>query len=322
MVLPSVAEKWSSSVKKLTIGATKDEGGTREKTITVGGARCIPFMDFDGEIGSKPVIAMDVLDYVPDDWPGTLRKPFEDVLNDPAKWAQKCVNDYGADLICLKLDSIHPDKGDKGPVEAVNTVKAVLAAVNVPLIIWGCEFNEKDNHVMPKVSEAAKGEKCLMAYAAQDNYKIITAVCLADGHSIVTQAPLDINIGKQVNILVSELGFPLDRIVMFQSTGALGYGIEYTYSIQERERIAALSGDNLMAFPVISNVGFEAWRAKEAKAGDDEAGQWGPREDRGPMWETITATTLIQSGVDIVRMYHPKAVAAVKKYIDELTISN
>ncbi len=318
MEIPSVAEKWRGGVKELTIGATKEEGGSRGKTVTVGGAKSIPFMDFDGEIGNKPVIAMDVLDNVPNDWPDPLRNAFADVLDDPAKWAKKCV-DSGADLICLKLDAIHPDKGDKSPEEAADTVKSVLEAVDVPLIVWGCEFNDKDNQVMPKVSEAAKGEKCLLAYAAQDNYKVITAVSLADGHSIVTQAPLDINIGKQVNILVSELGFPLDRIVMFQSTGALGYGIEYTYSIQERERIAALSGDNLMAFPVICNAGFEAWRAKEAKAKDDEAPQWGAHEERGPMWETITATTLIQSGVDIVRMYHPKAVAAVQKHIAGLT---
>lgn len=320
MDLPAVSEKWSNNVKKLTIGATKADGGTRETTVTVGGAKSIPFMDFDGEIGNRPVIAMDVLDDVPADWPDVLKKAIgEDVLGDPAKWAKKCVEEFGADMICLKLDSIHPDKGDKSAEEAADTVRAVLEAVKVPLIIWGCEFNEKDNQVMPKVSQAAKGEKCLLAYAAQDNYKVITAVCLADGHSIITQAPLDINIGKQVNILVSELGFPLDRIVMFQSTGALGYGIEYTYSIQERERIAALSGDNLMAFPVICNAGFEAWRAKEAKAKDEEVPQWGgAHEDRGPMWETITATTLIQSGVDILRMYHPKAVAAVKKHIDAL----
>ncbi|MGR3318604.1 MAG: CO dehydrogenase/acetyl-CoA synthase subunit delta [Candidatus Anammoxibacter sp.] len=322
MELPVVSEKWTGNVKELTIGATKEDGGTRESTITVGGAKCIPFMEFDGDIGHRPVIAMDVLDYVPDDWPEILKETFKDVLDDPAKWAKKCIDEYGADLVCLKLDSVHPDKGDKSGEEAADTVKAVLEAIDVPLIIQGCELNDKDNQIMPKVSEAAKGEKCLLGFAAQDNYKVITAVCLADGHSIVTQAPLDINIGKQVNILVSELGFPLDRIVMFQSTGALGYGIEYTYSIQERERIAALSGDNLMAFPVICNAGFEAWRAKEAKAKNDEVPQWGDQKDRGPMWETITATTLIQSGVDIVRMYHPKAVSAVKKYLDELTASN
>ncbi len=322
MDLPVVSEKWANNVKALTIGATKKDGGTREKTVTIGGAKSIPFMDFDGDTGNRPAIAMDVLDVYPEEWPDVLKKAIgEPVLKDPAKWAKKCVEEFGADMICLKLDSIHPDKGDKSAEDAAKTVKAVLKAVNVPLIIWGCEFNEKDNLVMPKVSEAAKGEKCLLAYAAQDNYKVITAVCLADGHSIVTQAPLDINIGKQVNILVSELGFPLDRIVMFQSTGALGYGIEYTYSIQERERIAAISGDNLMAFPVICNAGFEAWRAKEAKALDEDAPQWGAQAERGPMWETITATTLMQSGVDIIRMYHPKAVEAVKKHIDALTTS-
>lgn len=322
MGLPAVAEKWTSNVKELTIGATSADGGTRGKTVTVGGAKCIPFMESDGDTGNRPVVAMDVLDYVPDDWPEILKDAFSDVLDDPAKWAKKCVDEHGAELICLKLDSIHPDKGDKSGDEAADTVKAVLEAVDVPLIIQGCELNDKDNQVMPKVSEAAKGEKCLIGYASQDNYKVITAVCLADGHAIVTQAPLDINIGKQVNILVSELGFPLDRIVMFQSTGALGYGIEYTYSIQERERIAALSGDNLMAFPVICNVGFEAWRAKEAKAGDKDVPQWGSYKERGAMWETVTATTLIQSGVDIVRMYHPKAVAAVKEHIGQLTVNN
>jgi acetyl-CoA decarbonylase/synthase complex subunit delta len=172
---------------------------------------------------------------------------------------------------------------------------------------------------MPKISEATKGERCLLSGASQDNYKVIAAVCLADGHCLVTQAPVDVNIGKQVNILVSDLGFPLDRIVMFQTTGALGYGIEYVYSIHERERVAALSGDNLLGMPVICNVGYESWRAKEAKATDEEAPQWGSCAERGSMWETITAITLLQSGVDIIRMCHPKAVAAVKKFIDEMS---
>lgn len=318
MQIPSIAEKWSNSIQELTIGATREEGGTRGKTVTIGGAKGIPFMDFDGDIGHRPVVAMDVLDYVPDDWPEPLRNSFEDVLDSPARWAKKCVNEYKADLICLKLDSIHPDKGNKSADEAVDTVRSVLEAVDVPLIIWGSEYDEKDNQVMPKVSQAARGERCLLAYASQNNYKVLAAICLADGHSIVTQAPLDINIGKQVNILVSELGLPRDRIVMFQSTGALGYGIEYAYSIQERERIAGLSGDKQMAFPVLCNVGFEAWRAKEAKATDSEVPQWGIQGERGPMWETITAVTLLQSGVDIIRMYHPRAVTSVKKHIDQL----
>jgi len=318
MQVANVAEKWSGSVREVTIGATKEDGGTRGKTVTIGGANCIPFMDFDGNQGQRIAIAMDVYDTPPEDWPEPLLKNYEDVINDPSKWAEKCAG-YGADLICLKLDGIHPDKGNKSAEDAVNTVKSILEAVDIPLIIWGCDNDEKDNEVMPKISQAAAGERCLLGGATQDNYKTITAVCLADGHNLITQAPVDINIGKQINILVTDLGFPLDRIVMFQTTGALGYGIEYCYSIHERGRIAALSGDSQMASPVICDVGHEAWRAKEAKAGDAEAPQWGAFAERGIMWETITAVTLIQSGVDIIRMYHPKAISIVKEHIDKLT---
>lgn len=318
MEIPNLADKWTSGVNEVTLGATKDKGGSRQKTVSIGGARSIPFMDFDGNPGHRPLIAMDVYDTPPDDWTETLTKPFADVLNDPALWAKKCVEQYGADLICLKLDGIHPDRGNKSADDAVKVVKSVLAAVGVPLIIWGCEHDEKDNEVMPKVSDAARGEACLLGIVSQDNYKRLTATCLANGHSIITMAPVDINIGKQVNILVSEMDFPLNRIVMFQSTGALGYGLEYTYSIQERERLAALTGDKMMSMPVICDVGREAWRAKEAKSGDSEVPQWGPREERGPLWEAITAVSLLQSGVDIIRMQHPRAVATVKKCIDRL----
>ncbi len=318
MQIANVAEKWTGAVREVTIGATKDEGGSRGKAVTVGGARSIPFMDFDGDQGKRIAVAMDVYDIPPEDWPEPLLKNYADVVNDPVAWAKKCA-EYGADLICLKLDGIHPDKGNKSADDAVNTVKSILEAVDLPLIIWGCENDEKDNEIMPKVSQAAGGEKCLLGGATQDNYKTITAVCLADGHNLITQAPVDINIGKQVNILVTDLGFPLDRIVMFQTTGALGYGIEYCYSIHERGRIAALSGDGQMASPVICDVGHEAWRAKEAKASDTEAPQWGSFAERGIMWEAITAVTLVQSGVDIIRMYHPKAVSIVKEHIDKLT---
>ena len=318
MQIANVAEKWTGAVREVTIGATKDEGGSRGKAVTVGGARSIPFMDFDGDQGKRVAIAMDVYDIPPEDWPEPLLKNYADVVNDPAAWAKKCA-EYGADLICLKLDGIHPDKGNKSADDAVNTVKSILEAVDLPLIIWGCENDEKDNEVMPKVSRAAAGERCLLGGATQDNYKTITAVCLADGHNLITQAPVDINIGKQINILVTDLGFPLDKIVMFQTTGALGYGIEYCYSIHERGRIAALSGDGQMSTPVICDVGHEAWRAKEAKASDTEAPQWGSFAERGIMWEAITAVTLIQSGVDIIRMYHPKAVSIVKEHIDKLT---
>jgi len=318
MALPDVKEKWSTAVISVTIGATKQEGGTRERTITLGGAATIPFMKFEGHTGNRPVIAMDVLDTEPADWPAALREALGDCTRDPAAWARAAVEQFGADLVCLKLDGCHPDKGDRPADHAVAVATAVRDAVGCPLIIWGCDDDAKDNQIMPQVSQALKGERCLLGCAKQENYKTITAVCHADGHCLITLAPLDINIQKQVNILVSEMEFPLDRIVMFPTTGALGYGMEYAYSIQERGRLAALSGDKMMMMPVLVDAGNEAWRAKEAKAEDAEAPDWGPQAERGPTWEMVTAVTLLQAGSDIIRMRHPRAIAAVRKVIDDL----
>lgn len=318
MDLPNVAEKWAGKVNTVTIGATKEQGGTRSTAVTVGGRACVPFMDFEGNVGNKMLIAVDVLDVVPDDCPAPMREAWKDVMGDPAAWAKKAVEQCGADMICIKLDGIHRDKGDKGADHAVQVVNAVKEAVGVPLIVWGSEDDEKDNEVMPKVSQALKGEKALLGCAKEDNYKVLTAVCLADGHNIIGLAPLDINIGKQVNILLSDMEFPAERIVMFQTTGALGYGLEYAYSIQEREMLAALQGDKMMAMPVICDVGYESWRAKEAKSSDAEAPEWGPQAERGPMWEATTAAALVQSGCDILRMRHPKAVAEIKKTLAKL----
>lgn len=316
MPVPEVAESFVGSVNKVTLGATKDNGGTRSSTVTVGGARNVVYGGSPADAGSKPVIAMDVIDTRPQDWIDTLIEPYKDVLDNPAQWAKKCVDEFGADLICIKFDGIHPDKANKGASEAVNVTKEVISAVGVPLILWGCGNNEKDNEVMPKVSQAAKGENCLIGIVEEDNYKSLTAVALADGHHLITGAPLDINIAKQVNILVSDMGFPLERIVTFQATGALGYGIEYAYSIQERQRLAALGGDKIMAMPMICDVGYEAWRAKEAKLTD--VAEWGNVENRGPMWEATTALCLLQAGANIIRMRHPRAVAIVKNFINQI----
>ncbi len=316
MPVPDVKESFVGSVNRITLGATKANGGTRTSTVTVGGACNVVYGGSIAEAGEKPVIAMDVLDTAPQDWPDALTEPYKDVLDSPADWAKKCVEEFDADLICIKFDGIHPDKDDKDASHAVKVTRGILTAVGVPLILWGCGNNEKDNEVMPRVSQAAKGENCLLGIVEEDNYKSLTAIALADNHHLITGAPLDINIAKQFNILVADMGFPLERIVTFQATGALGYGVEYAYSIQERQRLAALGGDKMMTMPVICNVGYESWRATEAKLID--CPQWGNVNDRGPMWEATTAICLLQAGADIIRMRHPKAVAAVKNFISQI----
>lgn len=318
MPLPVLTQSYTASVNLVTLGAAQDEGGTRTSVLKIGGASTLPFMDTDGDVGNKVLIAMDVLDVAPEQWSDTLKEPFADVLGDPAAWAKKNVDEYGADLICLKLDGIDPDGANRSGDETCEVVRAVLAAVGCPLIIWGCGIDAKDNEVLPKVSAAAKGERILIGCAKQENYKRLAASCIADGHNVICLAPLDINIAKQVNTLVIEMELPADRMVMFQTSGALGYGIEYAYSIQERQRLAALGGDKMMMMPVIADAGHEAWRAKEAKTPDDEAPEWGPRAQRGPLWEATTAMMLVQAGCDIVRMRHPRAVAAVRNALAEL----
>jgi len=318
MGIPDVAEKWGSVVNTVVIGATSDEGGSRGSTVTLGGAAALPFLAFEGAVGQKPAIAVEVWDADFESWPAALKDVYGDSMNSPAEWAKKGV-EFGADLICLRLVGAHPDTADHSPEQCAQTVKDVLAAVDVPLIIWGCGVDDKDNLILPAVSAAAKGENCLIGTARENNYRTLVAVCLADGHKLIAESPLDINIAKQVNILCSDAGFDLQNIVMFPTTAALGYGVEYVYSIQERGRLAGLSGDKLLAQPVLCDVGFEAWRAKEARNPPFDCVTDETRNDWGIMWEAGTATVLMQSGVELITMRHPQAIEYVRKTIDRLT---
>ena len=317
MAVPDAKEKWSGRVNTVTLGATRAEGGTRGCTVTIGGQSGIPFLGFDGEMPNLPAIALDVFDTQPTQWPAPLAEIYGDVWSDPAAWAQR-VKQLGADLVNLRLVATHPDEGDRSPEQAAETVRAVLEAVDLPLIIWGCDVPEKDQRVMPKVAEITQGENCLLGAATETDYRTLTAAAQAYGHKLVALAPCDVNKQKQVNILVSDMGFPLEDMVVYPTTASLGYGMEYIYSILERGRLAALSGDKLLAQPVLLDVGHEAWRAKEARSGDEVAEAWGPVAERGPTWEAVTATNLLQGGADLLVMRHPKAVEVVRNAIHQL----
>ena len=316
MSIPDVSEKWSGKVNTVTIGATTADGGTRGKTVTVGGASTLPFLGFEGDVGNPPAIVVEVWDDGAEVWPDQLKSAYGDVISDPTEWAKKAV-EIGADLICLRLMAAHPDAGDRNADQCAETVKAVLQAVDVPLIVWGCGIDDKDNEVLPAVSAAARGENCLIGTAREKNYRTLVAVCLADKHKLIGESPLDINIAKQVNILCSDAGFPLEDIVMFPTTAALGYGIEYVYSIQERGRLAALGGDKLLSQPVICDVGFEAWRAKEAKAPPFQCVTDETRDQWGVIWEAATAVVLLQAGAEILVMRHPQAIEFARKTISQ-----
>ncbi len=317
MEIVDVTEKWTNRIRTVTIGATREEGGTRGKTVTVGGETTLPYLTFEGEIPNPPVIAGVVTDVVPE-WPDVLKEAIGPEINNPAEWAQKCVEEFKVDLISLKLIGADPGGAARSAEDEAKTVKAVLEAVDVPLIFWGCDDEETDNLVLLECSHAAKGERCLIGSATETNYRTLGAIGTADKHRVIAEAPVDINIAKQVNILLQDAGFSLDDVVMCQVTAALGYGFDYVYTIFERVRIAGLKGDDLMALPQIANVGWETWKVKEAIQDEDMLPGWGKLAERGPLWEITTATGYLQAGADIVTLAHPRSIAAVREYIDEL----
>jgi len=318
MDIPDVKEKWTNRINTVTIGATKEQGGTRGSTVTVGGETTLPFLTFEGEIPHRPVVAGIVCDVVPERWPEPLKAAIGDVINSPAEWAQKCVEDFKVDLISLKLIGADPQGANRSPADCAATVKEVLSAVTVPLVIWGCDDEEKDNEILPECSQAARGENCLIGSATESNYRTMAAIGKADKHKLISEAPVDINIGKQVNILLQDAGFSLEDVVMCQVTAALGYGFDYVYTIFERVRIAGLKGDKLMALPQIANVGWEVYKIKEALADEDILPGWGKLEKRAPLWESATAAGYLQAGADIVTLAHPEAIRITRETIEEL----
>lgn len=322
MPVQVIKERNSGKVLNVVLGATKEQGGTRSHTITVGGESSLPFLHFEGETPNRPVIAMEVVDRAPVEWNGELKDVFKDVLGDPAAWAKKCVDEFGADMIFLRLQSADPDLGGSSAEKCVETVKSVLSAVGVPLAVVGCGIDEVDNKVISAVAEGCAGENLLLGHATQENYNTVAAACMVHKHTLIANSPLDINICKQLNILITEMGLPLDKIVMDPSIGGLGYGMEYAYSIGERTRIGTLQADKMLSLPTIGTAGFEAWKAKEANVGADEFPGWGDQQERGILWEAVTATSLIQSGLDILVMRHPEAVKLVRKNIDDLMQPN
>ena len=317
MKAQETAQKWSAAINEVTIGASAAEGGTRGKTVTIGGARCVPWLEFEGNVGRRPAIAVEIWDSGADVWPEPLRRAYGDAIGDPAAWAKKAV-EVGADLVCLRLMGAHPDAGDRSPAELAGVVKDVLSAVDVPLIILGCDVDDKDNEVLPKCSEAAKGERCLLGTIKEKNYRTLVASCLADGHKLIAESPLDINIAKQLNILAHDVGYPLEDLVIYPTTAALGYGLEYVYSIMERGRLAGLGGDPLLKQPTICDVGMQAWRVKETQASEEALPGFGPQEKRGTLWEGISATNYLQAGADLIVMRSPEAVALTRESIDRL----
>jgi acetyl-CoA decarbonylase/synthase complex subunit delta len=310
-------DKWPGAVQTVTLGATAEQGGTRSKVVTIGGEQALPFMHFESETPHRPVIALEMASSRPGDWSQVLQDAWGDVLDDPARWAQAC-EEAGADLILLMFGLNDADGNPITSDFAVHTVRAVLEATGLPLVVLGPGQAEIDNEILVPIADATKGERLVLGLCEDSNYRTIVAAAMANDHLVLGRTPMDVNLAKQLNILMTDMGLPLERIIMDPTTGALGYGIEYGYSVMERLRLAALQGDAMTQLPLLVNPGFESWKTKESKIDEGVPDAWGDRAERGVHWETLTAVSLIEAGADVVVLRHLDSLTRVKESIDEL----
>jgi acetyl-CoA decarbonylase/synthase complex subunit delta len=311
-------EKWSGSIRSITLGATAAEGGTRSHSVVIGGENTLPFLGFEGKASHRPRIAIEVRAANPaEEWATPLVKAWGAVLGDLPAWV-KAAESAGADIIVLQLTTTDGAGQRMTAAKARAAVRTVLNATGLPVIVLGTGQAELDNEMQVAVAEEGAGERLALGPCEEKNYRTIVAAALANGHLVTAKTPMDVNLSKQLTVLIHDMGMPMERIITDPTTGALGYGIEYGYSVMERLRLAALQGDGMTQQPMIVTPGEEAWRAKEARAGEGVPAAWGDWGARAVNWEAMTAAALIESAAGIVVMRHPEAVARVKKMIAEL----
>ncbi|MES0279017.1 MAG: acetyl-CoA decarbonylase/synthase complex subunit delta [Dehalococcoidales bacterium] len=303
---------YSGSIKEVTLG-----GG--DKAVTVGGETSYPFHLFEGEMPRRPRIAMEIYDVQPEDWAEAALEPFAGVTGDSVAWAKKCVDDYGAEMVCLQLVSTDPNGLDRGADEAAEVVKKVADAIDVPLIVWGTANHEKDTEVLRRVSEVCQGKNLILGPVEEGDYKKIGAAAIGYGHTVIASTPIDINLAKQLNILLGNLGVPDEKIIMDTTVSSIGYGLEYSYSVMERVRMAALTQqDERLQFPIICNIGRETWKSKEAKIPTAEDPKLGDARKRGILMEAMSTMVLLMAGGNVMIMRHPEAIKLVRQMIDQL----
>jgi len=307
--------EYLGQIVEVKIGATKGEGGTRGRPVIIGGEKVPPYYLFEGTMPHKPVIAIDIFDVAPP-LARAMKEPFKDVIDDPAEWAKKAVEKYGAEMINIHLTSTDPLIKDTSPEEAAKTLERVLQAVDVPLSIGGCGEPEKDLKVFTKIAEVGEGERLLFNSVTLDmDVKKMAEIVKKHGHVVLAFTSMDMAHARELNRKLYDALLPKDQIVIDTTTAALGYGLDYAFSIMERTRLAGLMGDPELQHPMSSGT-TNAWAAREAWM--KMAPEWGPRELRGPIWETVTAVTLLLAGVDYFMMMHPAAVKTVKDLMEEL----
>ncbi len=312
MPFKKTPQTFSAAIKAVEIG-------TGDKAITIGGENVLPLYSFDAEIANAPKIGVEILDTGFENAPAGL-KAFYEGCTSMADMAKKAATIEGASFICLHFEGADPNGADRSVDECVADAKAVAEAVDLPIVIMGCKNNEKDSDLFNKCSEALQGKNILVLAAKEETYKAVGASAgLAYGQKVGAESSVDINLAKQLNVLLTQLGVKQDSIVMHVGTAAAGYGFEYVVSTMERIRLAALGqNDNTLQMPVMTPVASEAWNVKEAMASEADMPEWGDVETRGIDMEVVTASAVLAAGTNAVILRHPQSIATVSKLINAL----
>ena len=289
-------EAYTGVVREVTIGKGN-------KSLKIGGENILPLHFFDEGSNPNPArFALEILDMEPQDWPEHLLQPFKDVISDPIRWAKRC-EELGADAVFLRLVSTDPAVKDSPAEEAAALAKKVAEAINIALVIYGSGDDKKDAEVLPKVAEACDGMNLLIGPVQKENYEIVGKALLDHGHNASALSPLDINLLKELNVKLGKF-FPSDKIVIDPESAALGYGMEYSFSLMERvKQIGIITKDNMTMMPIIADVGGECWKTKQPKE----------TKEQGLLWEGMTALSLILAGANIIVFRHPETLKLIKE---------
>jgi acetyl-CoA decarbonylase/synthase complex subunit delta len=292
-------EAYTGVVREITIGKGK-------KSLKIGGENILPFHFFDEGSNPNPAkFALEVLDIEPQDWPKHAVDPFQDAISNPVSWAKKC-QDFGVDAVSLFLMSTDPAAKNAPADKAAALVKEVAEAIDVPLIVYGSGDEKKDAEVLPRVAEVCDGMNLLIGPVLKEDYEAVGKAILDHGHTAIAQSPLDINLLKELNVKLSKF-FPPDRIVIDSLSSALGYGMEYSFSLIERvKQIGVITKDNMTMMPIIANLGGECWKTKQAKE----------NKEQGLLWEGITALSLLLAGANVIVLRHPEALKIIREMIE------
>lgn len=310
MAYKKVSKQYSGKISEVVIG-------TGDKAMAIGGRNVLPLHTFDGEAGQAPKLGLEITDIAPTEWIDAFNGIYGDVYNDAAAWAKLVEEKYAPDFICLRFEGADPAGQNKSVEECAEVAKKVAENITLPLVVAGCNNDEKDAEVFKAVSEVLEGKNILVLSAKEDNYKAVGAAsALAYKQKVAAESAVDINLAKQINILLTQLGVNKEDIVMNTGTAAVGYGFEYVTSTMDRIILAALGqNDVTLQMPIMTPVAQDAWSVKESIASEADAPAWGPTEDRGIHMEISTASACIASGSDAVILRHPKSLETMKTFV-------